>query len=82
MKKALEKNPKNKKGDEMVIVSRGMFDKAVREYARYALPNTPSGEVFTYYGDKDRRIGMLSTKCWLEDDIVCEMSVDDGQNKG
>lgn len=64
----------------MVIVSEGMFNKAVREYARYALPKTPVGEVWTYYGENDVRIGMIGGhKYWLEDDIVRTMSTGDGQ---
>lgn len=64
----------------MVIVSEGMFNRAVRERAKYALPRTPQGEVWTYYGGGDERIGMIcGLKYWLEDAIVREMSVSDGQ---
>jgi hypothetical protein len=67
----------------MVIVSKGMFDTAVRWYARYAMPKTPRGEEWTYYGEKDRRIGATDgVKCWLEDDVVREMSTSDGQKEG
>ena len=64
----------------MVIVSRGMFDKAVREYANYAFPDRPDGKKWTYYAHGDRRIGAHDgVRCWLEDDIVREMSMCDGQ---
>lgn len=63
----------------MVIVSEGMFNKAIREYARYALP---SKEVLTYYGVGDERIGMKGTKCWLEDEVVRKMSTGEGHGEG
>ena len=67
----------------MVIVSEGMFNKAVREYAGYALPKTPIGEVWTYFTHKDERVGMIcGHKYWLEDDIVRKMSTVEGQTEG
>lgn len=67
----------------MVIVSEGMFNRAIRENAKYALPNSPVGEVWTYYGEGDERIGMIcGHKYWLEDTVVRKMSVYGGQNEG
>lgn len=67
----------------MVTVNKNIFNTAVREYARFALPNSPKGEVWTYYTHDDRRVGMLcGGKCWLEDDIVRQMSTGDGQIEG
>lgn len=47
------------------------------------MPKTPRGEEWTYYGEKDRRIGATDgVKCWLEDDVVREMSTSGGQKEG
>lgn len=52
----------------MEEVSRSVFDKAVREYARFAMPNSVKGEVWTYYTHDDKRVGMLcGRKYWLEE---------------
>ena len=67
----------------MVTVSKGMFNKAIREYARFAVPCGSKGEVWEYFRSDDRRVGMLcGVKCWLEDEVVQEMSTADGQISG
>lgn len=66
----------------MEEVRREEFDRAVREYARFALPNSVKGEVWTYYGSGDARIGMLcGRKYWLEEEILKQMSTSDGQKE-
>ena len=58
----------------MEEVTRAVFDKAVRENAKFAMPNTPTGDVWTYYGMDDKRVGMVcGHKYWLENDVLSTM---------
>lgn len=67
----------------MVIVSEGLFTRAIRENAKFCLPKTPIGEVLEYYTADNERVGMVSGhKYWLEDAIVRKMSVYRGQIEG
>lgn len=65
----------------MEEVSKKEFDKAVRLYARFALPDSPTGNNWTYFGVNEERIGVFDgRKCWLEERILGEMSTGDGQD--
>lgn len=63
----------------MEEVNRTTFDRAIREHARLLMPEGVKGEVWTYYGSGNERIGMLcGRKYWLEEGILLQMSTSEG----